>query len=110
MNGYKTCLKEIPNPIKIDIDDVVKNNHINGFLEHSEYAISFSQKGRYVLENNGRAIFCGNTRPWIKRLPDTNGKRIYYAKVKHYNIIEEAISIVNDKEIVSVNVRYFIKG
>lgn len=57
MNGYKTCLKEIPNPIKIDIDDVVKNNHINGFLEHSEYAISFSQKGRYVLENNGRAIF-----------------------------------------------------
>ena len=40
----------------------------------------------------------------------TNGKRIYYAKVKYYNIVEEAISIVDDKEITSVNVRHFIKG
>lgn len=71
MNGYKTCLKEIPNPIKIDIDDVVKNNHINGFLEHSEYAISFSQKGRYVLENNGRAIFFFFAEPYVLGLKDS---------------------------------------
>lgn len=108
MNGYKTCLKDIPNPIKIDIDDVVKNNYIDGFLEHSEYVISFSEKGRYVSENNGRAVFCGDMRFRIKRLPDTNGKRIYYAKVKYYNIIEEAISIVNDKDIVNVSTRHFI--
>lgn len=109
MNGYKTCWKEIPITIKKDIVDIARSNHIDGFLQHKEYVISSSIKGRYVTENNGRAVFYGDMRSRIHRLPDANGKRIYYAKVKYYNIIEEAISIVDDKEITSVNVRHFIK-
>jgi len=110
MNGHKTCWEEIPISIKNDVTDIVRSNHIDGFLQHKEYVISSSLSGRSVTENNGRAVFCGDMRPRIKRLPDANGKRIYYAKVKYYNIVEEAISIVDDKEITSVNVRHFIKG